>query len=83
MPSMELFREAGEEYIEKLLPMDVKNIASIEMGTSFGWNEFTGRNGLNISIDRFGISGEGSQVQEELGFTAKKIAKAYNEKFDK
>ena len=83
MPSMELFRESGEEYIEKLLPMDVKNIVSIEMGTSFGWNEFTGRNGLNISIDRFGISGEGSQVQEELGFTAEKIAKTYNEKFDK
>ncbi|MDU2202329.1 MAG: transketolase C-terminal domain-containing protein, partial [Anaerococcus hydrogenalis] len=83
MPSMELFRDSGEDYIEELLPMDCKNIVSIEMGTSFGWGEFTGRNGLNISIDRFGISGEGSQVQEELGFTAEKIAEAYNKKFDK
>ncbi|EEB35291.1 transketolase [Anaerococcus hydrogenalis DSM 7454] len=83
MPSMELFRDSGEDYIEELLPMECKNIVSIEMGTSFGWGEFTGRNGLNISIDRFGISGEGSQVQEELGFTAEKIAEAYNKKFDK
>ena len=83
MPSMELFRDSGEDYIEELLPMDCKNIVSIEMGTSFGWGEFTGRNGLNVSIDRFGISGEGSQVQEELGFTAEKIAEAYNKKFDK
>lgn len=83
MPSMELFRDSGEDYIEEILPMDCKNIVSIEMGTSFGWSEFTGRNGLNISIDRFGISGEGSQVQEELCFTAEKIAEAYNKKFDK
>ena len=83
MPSMELFRDSGDDYIEEILPMDCKNIVSIEMGTSFGWSEFTGRNGLNISIDRFGISGEGSQVQEELGFTAEKIAEAYNKKFDK
>lgn len=82
MPSMELFRKSSKEYKEKLLPKDVSNILSIEMGSSFGWQEFTGRFGLNISIDRFGISGEGGQVAEELGFSPEKIADAYIKEFN-
>lgn len=82
MPSMELFKLSPKSYQDELLPVDVKNVVSIEMGTSFGWQQFTGRDGLNISIDRFGISGDGSRVAEEFGFTPEKIAKEYLKKFN-
>ena len=82
MPSMELFRKQDKDYKEKILPENITNRVSIEMATTFGWSEFTGNGGLNISIDRFGISGNFKDVKKELGFTKEEIAKKYIEKFN-
>lgn len=83
MPSFELFRKQNQAYKEKILPRDIKNRLSIEMATTFGWSEFTGDDGVNIGIDRFGISGNFKDVKEELGFGKVSIAKKYKEKFNK
>lgn len=82
MPSMELFRAQDDSYKEEILPKGVKKV-SIEMGTTFGWAEWTGACGLNIGIDRFGISGKGDLVQEELGFSVEAIKEKINERFFK
>lgn len=82
MPSMELFRAQDKDYKEEILPKGVKKV-SIEMGTTFGWAEWTGACGLNIGIDRFGISGKGDLVQEELGFSVEAIKEKINERFFK
>lgn len=82
MPSMELFRAQDEEYKNQVINKKVKKV-SIEMGTTFGWAEWTGTCGLNIGIDRFGISGKGELVQEELGFSVEKIKKQIEDKFFK
>lgn len=82
MPSMELFRAQDKAYKEEVLPKGVKKV-SIEMGTTFGWAEWTGSCGLNIGIDRFGISGKGDIVQEELGFSVDAIKEKINERFFK
>lgn len=82
MPSMELFRMQDYDYKQKILPKEITNRVSIEMATSFGWSEFTGDNGLNISIDRFGISGNFKDVKEELGFTKEEISRKYLQKFN-
>lgn len=81
MPSMELFRAQDATYKEKILPSEVRNRVSIEMGTSFGWGEFTGLDGLNISIDRFGISGPGGDVAKKLGFNTEDIVARIKQKF--
>ena len=81
MPSMELFRAQDASYKEKILPSEVRNRVSIEMGTSFGWGEFTGLDGLNISIDRFGISGPGGDVAKKLGFNTEDIVARIKQKF--
>ena len=81
MPSMELFRAQGASYKEKILPSEVRNRVSIEMGSSFGWGEFTGLDGLNISIDRFGISGPGGDVAKKLGFNTEDIVARIKQKF--
>ena len=80
MPSMELFRAQDDSYKKEILPKGVKKV-SIEMGTTFGWAEWTGACGLNIGIDRFGISGKGDLVQEELGFSVDAIKEKINDRF--
>ena len=82
MPSMELFRKQEDSYREEILPKEVKKV-SIEMASTFGWSEFTGDDGLNIGIDRFGISGKGEEVQDELGFCVEKIKEKITNKFFK
>lgn len=81
MPSMELFREQDEAYKEEVLPKEVTNRISLEMGSTFGWAEWTGTDGLNIGIDTFGLSGKGNEVTEEFGFTPEKVAKKITNKY--
>ena len=81
MPSQELFKAQDRDYKEKILPADVRNRVSIEMASSFGWGEFTGLDGLNISIDRFGISGPGGDVASKLGFNTEDIVAKIKQKF--
>lgn len=81
MPSMELFKAQDVEYREKVLPAEIRNRVSIEMASSFGWGEFTGLDGLNISIDRFGMSGPGGDVAKKLGFNTEDIVAEIKKKF--
>ena len=81
MPSMELFRAQDASYKEEILPANVRNRVSIEMASTFGWGEFTGLDGLNIGIDRFGISGPGGDVAEKLGFNKEYIVEKIKQKF--
>ena len=81
MPSMELFREQSAAYKEEILPKEITKRVSIEMATSFGWSEWTGLDGLNIAIDRFGISGPGDEVAKELGFDPDSIIEKINKKY--
>ena len=82
MPSMELFREQDDAYKGEVLPKEAKKV-SIEMGSTFGWAEWTGTDGLNIGIDSFGISGKGEEVIAEFGFTPEKVTEKINQKFFK
>ena len=81
MPSVELFKAQDKSYRQEVLPDDLRNRVSIEMASSFGWGDLTGLDGLNISIDRFGISGPGGDVAAELGFTSEKIIEKIKDKF--
>ena len=81
MPSMELFRDQDEAYKEEVLPKEVTNRISLEMGSTFGWAEWTGTDGLNIGIDKFGLSGKGDEVTAEYGFTPEKVVQKINEKY--
>ncbi|HFI0464333.1 TPA: transketolase [Streptococcus suis] len=83
MPSFNLFDEQDAAYKAQVLPADVRNRLSIEMGSTFGWGKYVGLDGYSVGIDRFGASGEGSQVVKDYGFTAENIVSIYLEKFAK
>jgi transketolase len=77
MPCTERFDAQPAEYREDILP-DVSNReilrVSIEAGTTFGWERYTGLHGLRIGIDRFGVSAPASDAFDYFGFTLDKVA---------
>ncbi len=77
MPSTERFDAQPPDYRDDILP-DVSNReilrVSIEAGTTFGWERYTGLHGLRIGIDRFGVSAPASDAYDFFGLTADKVA---------
>ena len=77
MPCMELFEAQDEAYKHEVLPHDPSILrASIEAGSTLGWERYTAasRNGgLNIGIDRFGASAPAKDLFARFGFTAEAI----------
>jgi transketolase len=75
-PCTERFDAQPLEYREEILP-DVSNReilrVSIEAGTTFGWERYTGLHGLRIGIDRFGVSAPASDAYDYFGLTPDKI----------
>jgi transketolase len=72
MPCTERFDAQPVEYREDILP-DVSNRqilrVSIEAGTTFGWERYTGLHGLRIGIDRFGVSAPAKDAYAFFGLT--------------
>jgi transketolase len=77
MPCTERFDAQPASYREDILP-DVSNReilrVSIEAGTTFGWERYTGLHGLRIGIDRFGVSAPAKDAYAFFGLTPAKVA---------
>jgi transketolase len=77
MPCTERFDAQPPEYRDDILP-DVSNReilrVSIEAGTTFGWERYTGLHGLKIGIDRFGVSAPAPDAYNFFGLTPDKVA---------
>ncbi len=73
MPSWELFEKQSDEYKEEVFPSDVKARISIEAGATHGWQRWTGTDGVNIGVNRFGASAPYEKIFEEFGLTAEHI----------
>ncbi|EDL48012.1 transketolase [Erythrobacter sp. SD-21] len=72
MVCTQLFDEQDEAYRKDLIPAS-SLLVSIEAGTTFGWERYTGENGLNIGLDRFGASAPAPDLFKKFGFTADAI----------
>ncbi len=72
MVSTELFDEQSEAYQADILPGDVLTV-SIEAGTTFGWERYTGRDGLRFGIDSFGASAPIEDLFKHFGLTVDAI----------
>jgi transketolase len=73
MPSVSRFQSQDVSYQSDILGDDGTLRVSIEAGTTFGWSEITGTDGLRIGIDCFGASAPGKVLMEHFGFSADKI----------
>ena len=72
VPCMELFDAQDAGYKADIVPADAL-VVSIEAGVTHGWERYTGVNGLNIGLDRFGASAPAAVLFEHFGFSADKI----------
>jgi transketolase len=72
MPCTELFDEQSKSYRADILPTGALRV-SIEAGTTFGWERYTGLDGLRIGLDHFGASAPAEVLFEEFGFSVDKI----------
>jgi transketolase len=72
MVCTELFDEQDAAYRADILPAGALRV-SIEAGTTFGWERYTGLEGLRIGLDHFGASAPAEVLFEEFGFSVDKI----------
>ncbi len=72
MVCMELFDQQDGKYKADLCPADCLKV-SIEAGSTLGWERYTGNDGINIGLDRFGASAPAGELFEKFGFTADAI----------
>jgi transketolase len=86
MPCFERFDAQDAAWREDILP-DVSNKqilrVSIEAGTTFGWERYTGLHGLKIGIDRFGASAPAKDLYKHFGLTTEAIVPKILERLNK
>jgi transketolase len=75
MVCTELFDEQPASYQADILGDGGKPMlrVSIEAGTTFGWERYTGRGGLRFGIDSFGASAPIDALYDHFGLTEAKI----------
>ena len=72
MPNRELFEAQDATYRAQVL--GDAPLASCEAGVTHGWRALTGRKGLNIGIDTWGVSAPAPELAEYFGLSPEKIA---------
>ena len=75
-PSLEWFEEQDAEYKESVLPASVKARVSVEAGVAMPWYKYLGSYGKPVSIEQFGLQGDGAQNMIDLGITAEHVVEA-------
>lgn len=76
MPCMEWFQEEEEEYRHWVLPTSVKARVSIEAGLALSWYRYLGDAGQAVSVETFGLQGEGEQNLIDFGITTDHVINA-------
>lgn len=83
MPSQEIFLRQDKEYIEKILPSNVKRRVSVEALSTMPWGKFVGLEGTAIGINRFGSSAPGKVLFEKYGITKEHVEEELSKLIEK
>ncbi len=73
MPSWELFEQQDQAYQHNVLPPALKKRLAVEAGSPIGWHKYVTDEGTTISMNSFGLSGEGEAVMAYFGFTVENV----------
>ena len=79
MPCMDWFMEQDDDYIDSILPREVRARVSIEAGVSMPWFRFLGEHGRAVSLEHFGASAPGAELFERFGFTTDNVVRVARE----
>ena len=75
MPCWERFAAQDAAWRSAVLPRGVPRV-SVEAGITGGWQRWTGDDGAQVGIDRFGASAPGEVVAQKLGLTVEAVVAA-------
>ena len=67
IPNLERFMKQSPEYIEEILPVEIRKIA-IEASSSYTWHKLIYNSKYLITLDQFGCSGSKEDVYKKFGF---------------
>jgi len=73
MPCTQLFDQQDDAYKDEILGDDTVLRVSVEAGTTFGWERYTGLKGLNFGINSFGASAPAADLFAHFGLTEEAI----------
>jgi transketolase len=76
MPSWQLFEKQDKEYLDSVIPPNVKARVGIEAGVELGWHKWLGDKGVFIGMSTFGASAPGKVCFQKFGITAENVIKA-------
>lgn len=74
MSSWDRFEQQTPEYRESVLPAALKVRLAVELGSPFGWREYTGDTGRTLTLSGFGASAPAEVLFREYGFTPENLA---------
>ena len=72
MPNLGRFLNQDEEYIEKVLPVEIRKIV-VEASSSMSWNKIIYNSKYLITLDEFGTSGKYTDVYKKYGFDSESL----------
>lgn len=81
LPSWELFENQSDEYKESVLPTEIKNRMSIELGATMGWEKYVGIQGIKMGYDHFGESAPADDIISMIDFTSEHAKLLYLKHF--
>ena len=67
MPNLERFLKQDEEYIESVIPVEIRKIV-IEASSSYSWNKLIYNSKYLITLDSYGVSGTRDEVLSYCDF---------------
>lgn len=72
MPNLGRFLKQADEYIEKVLPVEIRKIV-VEASSSMSWNKLIFNSKYLITLDEFGASGKYKDVYKKYGFDSESL----------
>ena len=76
MPCAEIFVKQDRDYIESVLPSDVRSRVAVEAGIADFWYKFVGLDGKVIGMTTFGESAPAKDLFNHFGITTDKVVEA-------
>ena len=73
MPCWELFEQQPAEYKNHVLPPEVRARVAVEAGTTLGWKEYVGSDGIVVGRADFGASAPIKDLLKHFGFTVDNV----------
>jgi transketolase len=72
MPNLGRFEKQDPEYIESVLPVEVRKIV-VESSSSYSWNRLIFNRKYLITLDEFGTSGNYKDIYKKYGFDSESL----------